>query len=37
MARQRVKQTKTSKTRYRKSKTSKSGNRRRCRTCGRFI
>lgn len=27
----------TSKGKYRKSKTSKSGNRRRCKTCGRFM
>lgn len=32
-----VKQVRTTKTRYRKSKTTKSGNRRRCNSCGRFM
>ena len=33
-----IKQTKTkTKTKYRKSKTTKSGNKRRCKSCGRFI
>ena len=36
MAKQTIKKT-VSKTKYRKSKTSKSGNRRRCKSCGRFL
>lgn len=35
MAKQKIK--KTTKTTYRKSKTSKSGNKRRCNACGRFL
>lgn len=34
---QTVKQTRTTKTRYRKSKSSKSNGRRRCNSCGRFM
>lgn len=32
-----IKQTKTTKTRYRKSKTTKSNGRKRCSGCGRFL
>lgn len=32
-----IKQTKTTKTTYRKSKTTKSGNKHRCKSCGRFM
>ena len=32
-----IKQTKTKKTKYRKSKTTKVGDKRRCNTCGRFV
>ena len=37
MARQRIKQTKTTRSKYRKSQTTKVGNKRRCKTCGRFM
>ena len=32
-----IKQTRTKTTKYRKSKTTKSGNKRRCKSCGRFM
>lgn len=37
MAKQTIKQTRKTKTRYRKSKTTKVGNKRRCNGCGRFL